>query len=92
MDPYLTERQLCAITGESVSTVQKKRVVGNGIPFVRIGRLVRYRQSDVDAYLAALPSFRSTSEPVGGAVGNYPGCPDDARNLLGMGAEPGKAA
>jgi len=62
MERFLTEQQLCAITGESVSTVQKRRVTGTGIPFVRIGRLVRYRQSDVDAYLGSLPAFRSTSE------------------------------
>jgi hypothetical protein len=42
--------------------LQKDRVIGTGIPFVRVGRLVRYRQSDVAAFLAALPIRRSTSE------------------------------
>jgi hypothetical protein len=38
------------------------RVAGTGIPFVRLGRLVRYRQSDVKAFLDALPTYHSTSE------------------------------
>jgi len=37
-------------------------VNGTGIPFVYVGRLVRYRESDVAAYIDALPTHRSTSE------------------------------
>jgi hypothetical protein len=42
--------------------LQKDRVAGHGIPFVRLGRLVRYRQSDVQSYLDSLTACRSTSE------------------------------
>jgi excisionase family DNA binding protein len=59
----LSDYEVARVTGRSRSTLQKDRVAGGGIPFVRIGRLVRYRQSDVTAYLEALPSYRSTSEP-----------------------------
>jgi predicted DNA-binding transcriptional regulator AlpA len=62
LDPLLSDRQVEKITGRARSTLQKDRVAGTGIPFVRIGRLVRYRQSAVAAYLDALPSRRSTSE------------------------------
>ena len=64
LDPLLTEHQVSEITGRAVPTLQKDRSEGNSnvIPFVKIGRLVRYRQSDVEAYLAALPARRSTSE------------------------------
>jgi predicted DNA-binding transcriptional regulator AlpA len=62
LDPLLSDRQVEKITGRARSTLQKDRVAGTGIPFVRIGRLVRYRQSAVAAYLDALPSHRSTSE------------------------------
>jgi predicted DNA-binding transcriptional regulator AlpA len=62
LDPLLSDRDVERITGRARSTLQKDRVIGTGIPFVRIGRLVRYRQSDVNAFLAALPRLRSTSE------------------------------
>jgi predicted DNA-binding transcriptional regulator AlpA len=62
LDPLLSDRDVERITGRARSTLQKDRVVGSGIPFVRIGRLVRYRQSDVQAFLEALPARRSTSE------------------------------
>ena len=64
LDPLLSDRDVERITGRARSTLQKDRVSGTGIPFVRIGRLVRYRQSDIQAYLAALPARRSTSEYV----------------------------
>jgi predicted DNA-binding transcriptional regulator AlpA len=62
LDPLLSDRDVEKITGRARSTLQKDRVTGTGIPFVRIGRLVRYRQSDVTAFLDALPRCRSTSE------------------------------
>lgn len=63
LDPLLSDRDVEKITGRARSTLQKDRVTGTGIPFVRIGRLVRYRQSDVSAFLDSLPRRRSTSEP-----------------------------
>ena len=62
LDELLTDRQVAKIVKRSQSTLQKDRVAGTGIPFVRLGRLVRYRPSDVSAFLDALPSRRSTSE------------------------------
>jgi len=65
LDPLLSDRDVERITGRASSTLQKDRVSGSGIPFVRIGGLVRYRPSDVRAYLDALPARRSTSETAG---------------------------
>jgi predicted DNA-binding transcriptional regulator AlpA len=62
LDSLLSDRDVEKITGRARSTLQKDRVSGSGIPFIRIGRLVRYRQSDVSAYLEALPAHHSTSE------------------------------
>jgi hypothetical protein len=62
LDPLLSDRDVEKITGRARSTLQKDRVSGSGIPFVRLGRLVRYRQTDVRAYLDALPACRSTTE------------------------------
>jgi predicted DNA-binding transcriptional regulator AlpA len=61
-DQLLSDRDVEKITGRAQSTLQKDRVAGKGIPFVRMGRLVRYRQSDVSAYVASLATYRSTSE------------------------------
>jgi hypothetical protein len=48
--PRLNERQLAERWGVSVRTLQAARVKGGGVPFVRIGRAVRYRLEDVLAY------------------------------------------
>jgi predicted DNA-binding transcriptional regulator AlpA len=63
LDPLLSDRDVQEITGRARSTLQKDRVTGSGIPFIRMGRLVRYRQSDVRAYIESLPAHLSTSEP-----------------------------
>ena len=57
----LTDREVSALTGRARSTLQKDRLYGGGIPFVRVGRLVRYRPQDLAAWLAALPTRTSTS-------------------------------
>ena len=69
----LSDREVSHIVGRARSTLQKDRVNGTGIPFVRLGALVRYRVSDLDAYLAALPSRSSTSEANGGVRDGSPG-------------------
>lgn len=38
--------------GLAVSTLEKMRVYGDGPPFVKLGRSVRYRVADLEAYLA----------------------------------------
>ena len=62
-DRLLDDYAVAKITGRARSTLQKDRVAGTGIPWVRFGRLVRYRESQVAAWLTALPTHRSTSEP-----------------------------
>lgn len=62
LDPLLSDHDVAKITGRARSTLQKDRVAGTGVPYIRIGRLVRYRQSDVVAFLDALPRHHSTSE------------------------------
>lgn len=50
---YLDEKALCALLGISSVTATKWRAKGKGPPFIKLGRLVRYRRSDVDAWLRA---------------------------------------
>lgn len=66
IDTLLDDFDLERLTGCKRSTWQKKRLLGGNEtpPFIRIGRLVRYRQSEFEAWLAAIPSRQSTSETV----------------------------
>jgi hypothetical protein len=82
MEKLLTEAAVAQIISCSPSTLQKDRVAGTGIPYVKIGRQVRYRELDVAAFCAArvrvstnapdqsaeVPTNSSTSEqrPVNG--------------------------
>jgi hypothetical protein len=59
---HLTETQLAERWQISVRTLQAARVKGTGVPFVRIGRAVRYRMDEVLAYEEAQRRI-STSEP-----------------------------
>lgn len=49
--------------GLAVSTLEKLRLTGDGPPFVKLGRSVRYRISDLEAYLAERV-VESTSQKV----------------------------
>ena len=60
----VTERQLAEMTSQSIRTLQAQRLRGDGIPYVKLGRSVRYDLEEVKAYLAA-QRRQSTS--------NYPG-------------------
>ena len=68
VDPLLSDVDVSRITGRARSSLQKDRLAGNSIPFIRIGGQVRYRPEDVARYLAELPTFRSTSEAAGGEI------------------------
>lgn len=46
------ENVTSAMTGISVSSLQKMRVRGDGPPFAKVGNRVRYRVADLEAYLA----------------------------------------
>jgi predicted DNA-binding transcriptional regulator AlpA len=65
VENLLSDRELSRVTRRSRSSLQKDRLKGGGVPFIRIGRLVRYRASDVEAWVAKLPTRRSTSESAG---------------------------
>ena len=60
-ETLLTDRDVARLTKRARATLQKDRLRGGGIPFIRLGRLVRYRQSDVSAFVAAQPALHSTS-------------------------------
>lgn len=49
--PFLDEKSLCALLSISSVTATKWRAKAKGPPFIKVGRLVRYRRSDVEAWL-----------------------------------------
>jgi excisionase family DNA binding protein len=48
---FFDEKRLCSLLGISSVTATKWRAKAKGPPFIKVGRLVRYRRSDVDAWL-----------------------------------------
>lgn len=50
-DPLLDPRALAAYLNITEEALEKWRASKRGPAFVRVGRLIRYRQSDVDRWL-----------------------------------------
>ena len=48
---YLTEVQVAEITGRALSTLRNERFCRCGIPYVKIGRSVRYNLEDVVQFM-----------------------------------------
>ena len=63
-DGLLDPRSAAAILRLSIHTLADMRCKGTGPRFLKAGRLVRYRLSDVQAWLDA-HSFQNTSEAKG---------------------------
>lgn len=60
-DRLLRQPEVEHITRFSASKLEQDRAKGRGIPFCKIGRAVRYRLSDVQRYLAELPTINTTT-------------------------------
>jgi predicted DNA-binding transcriptional regulator AlpA len=60
-DTYMNAQQAALYLKSSTSTLAKRRLFGGGPSFTRIGRAVRYRKVDLDAWMAA-SVVSSTSE------------------------------
>jgi predicted DNA-binding transcriptional regulator AlpA len=62
IDRLISEKEAAQITGLSVAWFQRKRWAGGGPPYVKIGRCVRYRETDLVAYIDARAGYLSTSD------------------------------
>jgi excisionase family DNA binding protein len=62
MPPLLTTEQTAQILGISPSTLAKARVFGGKLPFVKLGRSVRYRLEDILSFIDQQTRV-STSQP-----------------------------
>lgn len=61
MEQLLDTAQAATVYGLAPATLRKWRCTGDGPRFVRVGRAVRYRKTDLDAYALAR-TFVSTSQ------------------------------
>ncbi len=60
-DILMTTQQLALRRGCSTSKIEKERLTGDGVPFVRDGASVRYRLGDYRKWVASKQRFTSTS-------------------------------
>jgi predicted DNA-binding transcriptional regulator AlpA len=65
MDHLFDQKKAAKLLAISVRTLERHRVTGTGPRWARLGRLVRYRQSDLTAWVDSNLRL-STSEPEGG--------------------------
>jgi hypothetical protein len=61
MNVYLTQREAAEALRLSERTMERHRLTGTGPRFVKAGRRVLYRPSDIDTWAVA-NTFESTSE------------------------------
>jgi len=50
-DKLLTQQEVATWTGMSIAWFEQSRFKGTGIPYVKIGKSVRYRTSDVQNFI-----------------------------------------
>lgn len=60
-DRLLSSTEVADIIGKSSAWLARKRWEGNGIPYRKIGRHVRYQESVVMKWLNSQPQLSSTS-------------------------------
>ncbi len=51
IEPLIDEHEYSRITGRSVASARRDRLLGKGCPHVKLGALVRYRPSDVRRFI-----------------------------------------
>ena len=51
MERYLTENEVSEITARALQTLRNERHRGEGIPYYKVGRSVRYSMADVSKFM-----------------------------------------
>jgi hypothetical protein len=52
--------------GYAESTLEKKRLTGDGPPFIKLGRVIVYDTRDLDAWLVARRAISTSDHPAAG--------------------------
>jgi predicted DNA-binding transcriptional regulator AlpA len=56
LEALLTERDVARVTGLSVASVRRWRLLRQGPKYIKIGAAVRYRPEDISIWLESRPS------------------------------------
>jgi predicted DNA-binding transcriptional regulator AlpA len=56
IESLLNERDVARITGMSLASVRRWRLLRQGPKYLKIGAAVRYKQGDLSAWLGSCPS------------------------------------
>jgi len=62
LEELLTEHDVSRVTGLSVSSVRRWRLLRQGPKYIKIGSAVRYRSQDVAAWLESRPTGGGQSQ------------------------------
>jgi hypothetical protein len=61
-DALFSQLTVAAIRKCSISTIERDRWAGTGVPFRKYGHSVRYQKADIRKWLNQHPAFQSTTE------------------------------
>jgi hypothetical protein len=57
-----SQETVAAIRDCSLATMERDRWIGSGVPFIKMGHLVRYRKSEIRTWLDQHVAVQSTSQ------------------------------
>ena len=57
-----SQETVAAIRDCSIATIERDRWIGIGVPFIKMGHLVRYRKAEIRAWLEKQVAVLSTSQ------------------------------
>jgi hypothetical protein len=58
---FITEKEVSAITGRAIQTLRNDRFKGQGFPYVKFGKSIRY---DEDVILAKMEEMTVQTNPI----------------------------
>ena len=54
LEPLLNEKDIARLTKRSIASIRRDRMTGKGVPFIRMGKSVRYTADTLRSFLKSL--------------------------------------
>ena len=51
IEELYTTKQVAKVLGFAPKTLSNQRILGTGLPFIKIGNAVRYKKSDIESFI-----------------------------------------
>ncbi|MBZ5634103.1 MAG: helix-turn-helix domain-containing protein [Acidobacteriia bacterium] len=83
LETLLTEHDVAHITGLSVASIRRWRLLRQGPRFLKLGASVRYKPEDLNAWLASRPTGGSDNRPADSASADPVSSPAAATSRRG---------